>query len=383
MPVIALAAVLLALPPLPPGYDIESVRVRFTHFSQNGVGYQSAAGPAGMPGSEQATIEEPQAEVVAHAGPRIVERLWVPIDAVTAASPDHSRYGQPLNAPVDAVTTPSRINVAQSFDSTTTYRWSRTADVSFRAAFHIEEPFESWSFGAAAHWSFADDNADLSASINQIVDWFDHFDLAGKRHGRGARSTSNVNLTLTQVLSTTTIGSLSYGGTLQRGTMGNTWSSVLLSDGTRGDERYPRQRQRHALAARLAQWLPWEGALKLMVRGYADDWGIDASTIEADLAQRVFPSLVVQASYRRHQQTAASFFTTSADPAATGYRTADSDLDAFVAHSYGGLVSIDLLSQLSAESGMRDVHVDLGYEHYVRSNNLTVDATTCGMGFRF
>ena len=30
-----------------------------------------------------------------------------------------------------------------------------------------------------------------------------------------------------------------------------------------------------------------------------------------------------------------------------------------------------------------DLHVDIGYERYVRSDNLRVDVSTCGLGFRF
>ena len=72
-----------------PPYQIDSVRFRFTQYDQRGVGYQSAAGPVGQPGSEWETVQQPQAEVVAHVGERITERLWIPLDVITAASPDH------------------------------------------------------------------------------------------------------------------------------------------------------------------------------------------------------------------------------------------------------------------------------------------------------
>src|SRR4051794_37032842 len=154
-----------------PPYQIDSVRFRFTHYDQDGRGYQSRAGPPGEPGSERLIVEQPQAEVVARLGDRIVERIWVPIDVVTAASPDHSRYNKPIDAP-DAVTTSSRINVAGSLDTLTSYRYDAVTELYFRAAFHLEEPFESWGFGIGGARSFADDNTVISASLNQIVDWF-------------------------------------------------------------------------------------------------------------------------------------------------------------------------------------------------------------------
>jgi len=366
-----------------PAYQIESVNVRYTHYAQNGVGYQSAAGPAGAPGSERTTIEQPQAEVVARLGDRLTQRIWVPMDVVTAASPNHARFGKPIDAPVDAVSTASRINVAGSLDTLSTYRWSATTDVIFRAALHLEEPFESWSFGLGMTRSLAEDNTVVGASVNQVVDWFDHFDLEGMRHSRASRSTTNLNLNLTQLLSATTVAALSYGGTLQLGTLTNTWSSVLLADGNRGEERMPRHRQRHALAGRLAQWLPWQGALKLSYRAYLDDWGIGAHSAHADLAQRVVSWLHLRATYRYHRQSATRYFTTSADPdpAATGFRTADSDLDAFHAQTIGGAVTVDL--PMTRTRYLKDLHAEIGYEYYVRSNHLTVDITTCALGLLF
>jgi hypothetical protein len=371
-----LLAVLLAV--LPPPYQIDAVRVRFTYYAQQGIGYQSAAGPMGQPGSEQATIIQPQAEVVARIGDRVTQRIWVPVDVITAASPDHSRFGKPIDAP-DAVTTASRVNTAGAIDVTTTYRASPTTEVFVDSGYHLEEPFESWNFGLGARWSLADDNAVLGVGLYQIDDAFDRFGLDGKRHGRANRSTTSANVSLTQLLSPTTVAVLSYGATLQTGTLGNTWSSVLLADGTRGDERLPRERLRHALSGRLAQWLPWRGALRVGYRAYLDDWGIVAHTVDADLAQRLSSRLYLRASYRVHRQQAVRFFTAAGDPSATGWRTGDSDLDAFVAQTFGGAIVIDV----DHVRAPRDLHVDIGYERYVRTNNLHVDVTTCGLGFRF
>ena len=256
-------------------------------------------------------------------------------------------------------------------------------DVSFRAVFHVEEPLQSWALGLGWRRSFAEENTAIGASVNQVVDWFDHFDLGGGRHGRSNRSTTNVNLSLTQVLSPTTIANLSYGGTVQLGTLSNTWSSVLQSDGTRSEERLPRRRLRHALAARLAQWLPWDGALKLRYRAYVDDWGIRAHTGEADLLQRLFGVVQLRASYRRHWQTGARFFTTSAAPAITDdLRTADSDLAALTAQTIGGALSVDVAAG-GSDAFWRDLHVDIGYERYFRSDDLRIHVTTWGLGFRF
>jgi hypothetical protein len=373
-------AVLAVAPPAPtvPDWEIESVRARYTQFAQTGLGYQSAAGPPGQPGSEWLRVEQPQAEVTARLGERVTERIWIPVDVVTAASPDHSRYGQPYDA-VDTVTTASRSTPSATFDTFTTYRADRATDFTMRAAFHIEEPFESWIFGVGASRSFAEDNTVVGVSANQILDWFDRFDLDGNRHGRATRSTTNINVDVTQVLSPTTLANLAYGGTLQAGELGNTWQSVMLADGTRGEERLPGHRLRHAAAARLAQWLPWEGALTLSTRAYFDSWGIGAYSTEATLAQRLFGRLVVRANYRLHWQSAPSFFTIAADPLASGFRTSDSDLGPFHAQTFGGALLLDLPMARRAH----ELHVDIGYERYVRSDNLRVDIATCALGLLF
>ncbi len=374
----ALLTLLAVVTPTTPPYEIESVRVRYTQYAQTGLGYQSAAGPVGQPGSEWMRVESPQAEVTARVGDRVTERIWVPVDIVTAASPDHSRFGKPYDA-VDTVTTASRTNPSGTFDTLTTYRWDRATDVSMRAAFHIEEPFESWIVGLAATRSFAEDNTVVGASVNQILDWFDRFALDGSRHGRATRSTTNVNVDVTQVLSPTTIANVAYGETLQLGTLGNTWSSVPLDDLTRGIERLPGHRLRHVASARVAQWLPWQGALVLSYRAYLDSWGIAAQSGEAKLSQRVWGGLTVRGNYRYHWQTAPGFFTTLSTPTATGYRTSDSDLGRLHAQTIGGAVLVDL----PLARRVRDLHVDIGYERYVRSDNLKIDITTCGLGFLF
>jgi hypothetical protein len=357
-------------PPRP--YSIESVRTRYTHFSQNGLGYQSQAG--GPPGSEELTVEQPQVEVIAHQGEHITHRLWIPLDVVTAASPDaiDGDYH------VDAISTASRTNEAGAIELASTWQATHATAATLHGGFHIEEPYRSWSLGLLVAHSFADDNAVIAASVNQFVDWLDTFDIHGTRLARAGRSSTNLNLGITQLLSPTTVGHLDYGVTLQNGVLGNTWNVVPLATGTLGDELLPSFRQRHAFVGRLVQWLPWRGALHLYYRFYVDDWGVLAHSAEAILYQRIGPWLWLRGTYRIHQQSGVSFFATAAAPTAA-LRTADSDLAPFIAQTFGGAVGVDL----GMIPKLRAVSADFGYERYVRSNNLHVDIFTVGLGFRF
>jgi hypothetical protein len=365
-----------------PPYRIHLVGFRFTHFDQTGLGYQSAAGLPEGPGSERVTIEQPQAEVVASLGDRLVQRVRLPVDVVTAASPDHSRYGRPANAPpLDAVSSASRSNLAAGLDSITDYRWNQTTNLRFRGAFHFEEPFQSLALGLGVSRSLADDNAVLSASFHQIVDSFDDFDLSGERYGRAGRTSTNGNLGVTQVLTTTTVVHANYGVTLQSGTLSNTWNSVPLTDGTRGEERVPRTRWRHALGGRLAQWLPWRGAIRLGYRYYLDSWDVAAHSLEVTLAQRVGDRLTLEGRGRVHRQAAVGFFGTifPPDDGSGGPRTADSDLAGFVARSLGASLRWD---QPIGRYRQHRLFVDLGVERYQRSNDLRILLFTCGAGWR-
>jgi hypothetical protein len=361
-------------------YSIDSIFTRYTHLDQNGHGYQSQAGPStfprvnpGDPGSEYLTVEQPQVVITAHQGERITHTLWLPVDVVTAASPDA----------LDAVSTASRTNEAAALQLASSYAATRTTSVGVAGGFHFEEQFRSWNVGAVFARSFAEDNSVLALSVNEVFDWFDKFDIHGDRLGRTARSSTNANIGLTQLLSPSTVAHVDYGVTLQAGTLGNTWNSVpihvpTLPAGSVGDELLPSFRQRHAFSGRLVQWLPWRGALHASYRFYVDDWGLQAHSVEAQLYQRLTRWLYVRATYRVHQQNGVSFFTTLA-LSTDSPRTADSDLAPFVAQTVGGMVAFDL----DMVPRLRALHLEVGYERYWRTNDLAVDIYTGAVGIRF
>jgi hypothetical protein len=353
-----------------PAFLIESMRLRYTHFDQEGHGYQSQADRPSptQPGSEWLSVDQPQLEVVAQQG-KFTHRLWVPIDVVSAASPDA----------LDAVSTASRTNEAASFDLSSTYHASPVSEVTLHAAFHLEEPFRSWTLGVGGARSFADGNTTIAASLNQVFDWLDRFNLFGTRLGRRYRSSSNGNLSVTQLLSPTTVAYLGYGVTVQIGELSNTWNAVPLDSGELGLEQLPHLRHRHAFVGRIAQVLPWKAIVKGFYRFYVDNWGILAHTIEAQLYQRFGRHFYLRASYRYHVQTAASFFSLSAPAADGALRTADSDLAEFTAQTVGVLAAIDL----KFVGRLQGLHLDVGYERYFRTNDLRVNIYTCSAGFRF
>lgn len=348
---------------------LESATTRITAYDQFGYGYQAQGGPTPTsPGSERLTVFEPQGELVMSQGDRVTHRVWIPVDVVTNASPDA----------IDVMTSASRHVEAGSIDWATTYRASRTLDLSMHNGVHLENPFRSWSSGIGARRSFADEGTVVAGSLLEVFDWFDRFDITGTRHGKTDRNGTTGSIGLTQVLTPTTVANVNYGITILEGTLGNTWNSVPLSTGVRGPELLPTVRTRHALVARMSQWLPWNGALRLYYRFYADDWGIVAHSMEGQLLQRIAPVLYVGATYRFHTQTGAYFFTTLANPDAT-LRVADSDLAPLDSQTYGGKVVMDF----PMTGSIRALHMELECERYVRTNDLQMNIVSWATGFRF
>jgi hypothetical protein len=250
--------------------------------------------------------------------------------------------------------------------------------MSVRAGLHLEEPFRSWHAGVSGSRAFADGATVVAATLLQVFDWFDHFDIHGFRGGRTARSNSTGSVALTQILTPTTIVNVSYGLTVQRGTLGNTWNVVPLASGTLGPELLPSLRVRNAVVGRASQFLPWNGALRLYYRAYIDDWGITAHSAEVTLTQRILPFFYLAALYRFHHQSGARFFTTLA-PLEQPLRTADSDLDSLDSQTVGGKLVFDV----PLRSEIRVLHFDIGYERYVRTNDLQMNVLTCATGYRF
>jgi hypothetical protein len=294
--------------------------------------------------------------------------VWIPVDVVTNASPDA----------IDVMSSASRHVEAGAIDWTTTYRASKTTDLSMRNGLHLENPFRSWDSGMAIRHSYADDATVVSAGALAVFDWFDRFKIDGSRQSHTDRNGTTGSLGLTQVLTPTTLASINYGFTAQEGTMGNTWNSVPLATGGRGPELLPSERMRHALVARAAQWLPWNGALRLYYRFYADDWGIVAHSVETQLMQRLTPELYVGGYYRFHTQTGARFFTTLA-PLDARLRVADSDLAPLDSETIGGKIVMDF--PLRGE--IRALHLELACERYVRTNDLQMNIVSWATGFRF
>jgi hypothetical protein len=355
-----------------PGWRVDDVQLRSAYLWQRGHGFQSQDGSLGSAGSEEMWVFEPFALFTIHQSDTITHEITVPVDVISAASPDA----------VDATTSASRVNEAVDVDVRSTFKRGEHDTLTTRASVHYEEPLSSGTVGAGWRRGLADDNATLGASAYVTIDGFDGRDHFGIYYGKTARETVNANITASQLLSPTTIVDGAYGITVQHGTLDTGWNAVPVIDGGYADEVLPSERVRHALTARIAQHVPWtHSTVKASYRYYADDFGLRAHSVEVAGYQYLLPWLYARGSYRYHHQTGVDFFTTSLptmyDPRME--HTADSDLAPLAANEWS--VSLAMVRE-RAPAALRGWALSAEVLHYWRSNDLQITTVALTAGRR-
>lgn len=355
--------------------SLEWMSFRFSTYLQRGRGYQSQDRTIGTgPGGESVQIYQPIAMARIRQSRSIVHTIVVPIDIVSAASADA----------LDMIGHASRENEAGSLDITTTLNADRDLRYILHYGFHIEEPFKAIYAGFGVAHDFAEHNATLAASAEVNYDGFDDLQYYGDDNGWKSRVTSSLNVSLSQVLSPTTLASISYGVTLQAGTLETTYNSLPISTGGRMSERFPSDRLRQALTFRIAQLIrPTRTTLRASYRLYGDTFGLLAHTADVQLYQYLTSTFMLRGSYRFHRQNGVNFFHTgvAVDFPLDQPRTGDSDLAEFTAHEVGGGFRIYLTDERPVTESSR--YIDAMYYRYSRSNGLKVDMATIGYGQMF
>lgn len=351
-----------------PGWSVESVELRSSFLDQRGRGFQVQGGGPGQPGSERMYVFQPSALIRLRQSARVTHEVTVPVDAITAASPDA----------VDATSSASRRNTSVDVDVRSTVILGDVETLTTRVAGHWEEPMGSGTLGAGYRRSLADDNATIGINGSLTIDGFDDHDRTGRYLGKTARETFSASITGSQLLSPTTMLDGSYGLTRQHGRLETTWNAVPTEDGNVTDEVLPRDRTRQAATVRIAQHVPiTRSTLKGSYRYYRDDLGLRAHTVEGAYYQYLTPWLYARGSYRYHHQRGAEFFTTSLPLGFTGDdpRTADSDLASMHANEW-----TVQLSTLRERGPLCAWSVSAELMRYTRSNDLRITVVSITVG---
>jgi hypothetical protein len=351
-------------------WKVEDVQFRTAYLSQYGHGFQSQDGSLGAAGSEAMHVEEFWGLFDIRQNDHIVHEVMIPVDIITAASPDA----------VDAISTASRTNESVDVDVRTTITASERDTYTTRLKFHIEEPLSGGTIGAGYVRHLADDNATLGVDANLNVDGFDQHNDHGTYLGKVARETANANITGSQLLSPTTVVEGAYGATYQHGVLDPSgWNAVPVADGTIVSEKFPDHRFRQDFTARLSQIIPFtRTTLKVWYRYYMDDFDVHAHTVEVDGYQYLVPWLYLRGSYRYHTQDAVDFFTTRLMSAtAAPFYTADSDLAAFDANEWTAQL---VVVRGRAPSALKPWTLSAEVMQYWRTNDLRITMVSLSAG---
>lgn len=180
---------------------------------------------------------------------------------------------------------------------------------------------------------------------------------------------------VTQTLSKTTIAQVGYEVGHVSGYLNNPYLRANVS-GTMILGQVPETRTRQTLSARLRQALPADTYLEADYRKYFDDWQVKSNTIDVGLSHHFGPAWLLNASYRRYDQTGAFFWA----PQYIGipqYYTADFRLEPFTSNNYSGRVVFTPKGQwwwLPEGTGLT-----VQYERYHADNGFTAAIVSTGL----
>lgn len=182
-----------------------------------------------------------------------------------------------------------------------------------------------------------------------------------------------------QVLSKTTVLSLSYDFLWQDGFLSDPYRQVRIFD-TQGvasqvAEVHPGQRIRHAGSARINKLIP---AIKASMSGsyrfYRDDWSVQSHTFDIEFGKYVFDELIAKFNYRNYIQNGAYFtqdrYQGDEFLSETSFKSQDYKLQSFYSNNIG--LSVSYLFKKVAEEKpgfkfLENASIDLRYFRYFNS----------------
>ena len=306
------------------------------------------------------------------------------IDTITSASTDNMDLGEAV------VSGASRVD-ARAFTQLTATRATGTQNLGFTLGLSNEYDYQSLQAGLSWNRSFRANNTTVGASVRHYNDTVELYGIDGVQRGDDSRTTTDLTLSLSQVLSPKTILSVELYVSDQSGFLSTPFHEVLLApepgaaEGLRVAERLPDARRRTAVGLRLNHAVTPRFVPRLYYRFYDDDWGISASTIELEPHFRVSErrSLWIFPILRYHSQESSDYFA----PAGTfvgnePFITADRDLGEFTSEKLGmGWRASFRPNRSGWKSRVR--WIESRVTTYSRDDGLDALSISLGFGFAF
>lgn len=265
---------------------------------------------------------------------------------------------------IDAITGASRRETRHSEQATLAYAdQGRTASASFY--FSDENDYRSYSPSVSGSLDFNDRNTTLGGSA---AIFFDDMHPTGPFTGMGGqRRIVSGTVSLAQVLTPLTLGSLTANVIRSTGFLGHPYNPAVTADGNMITENLPDAKSSLALSGLIVQGFHLGdrlGSVRLEVRHYRDDWELGSNTADLQWYQYLFEGTYARLRARAYRQDAAAF----ASEAYAGnevYRTPDIRFYAFSSLTLGLKIG-SVFPESWGESGWLPDRWDLGYDHGVR-----------------
>lgn len=310
-----------------------------------------------------------------------VSELWtlnadLGADAISSASVD---------AIDDNVSSASEVDT-RAHTSVTMSRETGRQTVGFSTAVSTEYDYNSLMAGLSWARDFNQDNTTLAVGLRHYEDVVDLYDIDGVQQGEDDRTTTDFSLNLTQVLSKKSVGAIEISVSDQSGFLSTPFHEVILApaDGPqiRIAERLPDSRSRTAVGLRYNYAFSKRTIGSFRLRGYDDDWGVQAFTIEVephfkwrgDKDWWIFPIL------RHHDQEGSDYFGGPATfDGSEQFFTADRDLSTFTSQKYGVGWKVALGGTAARRTGWSRFETRLTY--YTRSDGLESISTSFAFGW--
>lgn len=164
----------------------------------------------------------------------------------------------------------------------------------------------------------------------------------------------NYHVSLSQVLTKNLLLGINYDAVTDEGYLQNPYRSFRYSSDPNDPasvplfepERYPNTRTSNAVSANVLYYLPYRAAIKGSYRYYADDWDIEAHTVEFAYTHPLRDRWILDINYRFHTQSAADFYgDLFSRPDEQNFQARDKELSKFKDHTLGFGVSYQILDK--------------------------------------
>ncbi|KAA9357503.1 DUF3570 domain-containing protein [Larkinella humicola] len=262
-----------------------------------------------------------------------------------------------------------------------------TKGISF--AYSTEYDYKSYGVSVSYSKSSVDNNRDLTLKAGAFFDTWTVIlpaELRPEGYGSGAegdmdpvdhkpRNSYNASASVSQVINKRLQAFLTLEPSFQQGLLSTPFHRIYFNEGSETVERLPGSRLKLPLGLRVHYFLGDRVIIRSFYRYYADNWGMQAHTVNLETPIKLTSFVSISPFYRFSKQTAVRYFAAYGQHATTErYYTSDYDISGFTSQFLGMGI------RLAPPGGLLGINrwqsVELRYGRYSRSTGLTANSVT-------